>query len=169
MTDAPRVWCGTYAKYSEGNLEGNWFDLEDYADEDELYAAFQEFHGPGEHEFMLCDFEGFPRAYCGESRLDPALWDWLELDEDDRELLAVYKDNVYQDGDIDKARDAYMGKFDSEEAWAEDYWEQSGLLETIPENLRYYVDYKSYARDCRLGGDVSFVEHDGEVWVFSNS
>jgi antirestriction protein len=38
----------------------------------------------------------------------------------------------------------------------------------FPEHLRNYKDYEAYARDARLGGDVSFVEHDGDVWVFFN-
>jgi hypothetical protein len=30
------------------------------------------------------------------------------------------------------------------------------------------IDYDAYARDARLGGDVSFVRKDGDVWVFAN-
>lgn len=164
-----RIWCGTYEKYNNGNLDGKWFDLSDYSDMDELTAAFQEYHGPGEHEFMFNDFEGFPKAFYGESHLDPAVWDWLELDEDDQELLAVYQDSVDQSGDIDKARDAFAGKFDSEEDWAEEFWADTGMLKSIPVDLRSYIDYTAYARDCRLGGDMTFVRHDGETWAFSNN
>ncbi len=44
-----------------------------------------------------------------------------------------------------------------------------GMLSEIPESLRSYIDYKSYANDCRCGGDVTFVEEGGECWVFSNN
>jgi antirestriction protein len=46
--------------------------------------------------------------------------------------------------------------------------EDTGSLAEIPENLRNYFDFQAYARDARLGGDVVFVRHEGEVWVFWN-
>jgi antirestriction protein len=76
---------------------------------------------------------------------------------------------VDQDADLDKAQEAFTGKFDSEEDWAANYWEETGLLESIPESLRNYIDYEQYARDCRLGGDITFVRKDGEVWAFNNN
>ena len=42
---------------------------------------------------------------------------------------------------------------------AEELLEETGGLDQIPENLRYYFDYEKYANDLRLGGD--FTEHDG--------
>ena len=57
--------------------------------------AAQELHADEEDpELMFQDFEGFPRHYYNESSLDKDLWDWLALDEDDRELLEVYIDEV---------------------------------------------------------------------------
>lgn len=166
---APRVYVGTYGKYNAGSIEGAWIDLEDYSDSEEFYAACQELHGPGEHEFMFQDHEGIPDKYISESSLSDDVWEWLALDDDDKELLAVYLDEVDQGGDIDKAREAFQGKFDSEEDWAENFWEDTGMLESIPDNLRFYIDYEKYARDCRLGGDITFVHKDGDVWVFSNN
>ena len=34
-----RVFVGTYAKYSAGNLHGEWLDLSDYADHKEFIQA----------------------------------------------------------------------------------------------------------------------------------
>lgn len=33
--------------------------------------------------------------------------------------------------------------------------DSSGLLDTLPESLRYYFDYEAFARDLILGGDVT--------------
>ncbi|MEO2018920.1 MAG: antirestriction protein ArdA [Fuerstiella sp.] len=42
------------------------------------------------------------------------------------------------------------------------------MLGDMPENLRYYFNFEAYARDCEMGGDMTFVNHDGEVWAFNN-
>ena len=89
------VYVGTYRKYNEGSIKGKWLKLEDYADYEDFLKAAQELHADEEDpELMFQDFEGFPRHYYNESSLDKDLWDWLALDEDDRELLEVYIDEV---------------------------------------------------------------------------
>lgn len=67
-----------------------------------------------------------------------------------------------------KARECFDGKFDSEKDWAENFLEDTGALGAIPENLRCYFDYDAYARDAGIGGDLTFVRHDGDVWAFWN-
>ena len=39
----------------------------------------------------------------------------------------------------------------------------------IPENLRNYIDYEAFARDCRLGGDMTEYEYQGHLWTCSNA
>jgi antirestriction protein len=104
----------------------------------------------------------------GESHIDAALWDWLALDDDDKELLRVYRAEIDSDGSIEQARDAYAGRYKDEEDWAYEFLTDTGALESIPENLRNYFDFAAYARDARMNGDVSFADHDGETWVFWN-
>jgi len=166
----PRVYVGTYAKYNSGSLEGKWLDLEDYSGIDEFEEACQELHGDGEHEFMYQDWEGIPGQFISESHLDPEVWDaWVNLDQDDKNILEAYLDSIDSSGTLDAAKQAFLGKFGSEEDWSQDYWESSGVLSGIPENLRYYIDHAAYARDCRMSGDVTFVEKSGMVFVFSNN
>ncbi len=42
--------------------------------------------------------------------------------------------------------------------YAAEYIEDSGLLDDMPENLRYYFDVESFARDMLLSGDINEVE-----------
>ena len=56
----------------------------------------------------------------------------------------------------------------SEVAFAEDLLEQTGQLSEIPAWAKNYFDFESYARDLRLGGDYTFVAHQGQVYVYSN-
>ncbi|MGY2987685.1 antirestriction protein ArdA [Bradyrhizobium sp. USDA 4508] len=167
--DTARIYVGTYAKYNAGSIAGAWLDLENYSDRDSFLEACAELHkDESDPELMFQDYEGFPKAFYSESSVPAELWDWLELDEQDRELLAAYQDGVDETATIDQARDAFMGKADSESDWAAEWLEETGGLEGVPEHLKNYIDYEAYARDARLGGDVSFVRYAGELWVFSN-
>jgi len=40
------------------------------------------------------------------------------------------------------------------ESWARNFAEESGLLEEIPENVRPYFNYASWARDARQNGHI---------------
>lgn len=166
----PQIYVGTYAKYNNGSIAGAWLDLEDYASRDDFLKACRELHkDEDDPELMFQDYEGFPKAFYNESSAPPdALWEWMELDDDDRELLEVYQDNVNQDADIDEAREAFGGKFNSEADWAESFLEDTNGLEGVPEHLRNYIDFEAYGRDARLGGDMTFVRHNGELWTFHN-
>lgn len=164
---APRIYVGTYEKYNNGSIKGAWLDLEGL-DKDSFNDACLELHkDESDPELMFQDFEGFPEKFYGESSLKDGLWEWLELDEDDRELLEVASEAIDSE-DIQDARDKFMGKAESEEDWARNFLEETGELKEIPERLQNYFDYEAYARDARMGGDVCFHRHNGETWVFSN-
>src|SRR5215831_4885887 len=141
----PRIYVGTYAKYNNGSIKGQWLELEDYSDKDAFLQACRELHkDEADPEFMFQDFEGFPRALYSESSVSDQLWDWIALDDDDRELLAVYQEHVDGDTDIETAREAFAGKFDSEADWAEQFLEDTGGLEGVPQHLRNYIDFEAY-------------------------
>ncbi|MGC9983128.1 MAG: antirestriction protein ArdA [Polyangia bacterium] len=163
----PRVYVGTYGKYNNGSIEGAWLNLADYANKEEFYAACAKLHsGEADPEFMFQDWENIPDGMISESGVEDDLWDWLALDDDDKELLAVYRKHVDQTGTLEQARDAFMGTFESREDWAEDYLSETGLIKEVPESLRGYIDYARYTRDAGFSG-ISFVRHGGKVWVFN--
>jgi antirestriction protein len=163
-----RIYVGTYHKYNCGSIEGEWLDCEDYSSMDEFYEACAELHkNEDDPELMFQDWEDIPTGMVSESHVDADLWDWLALEDDDQELLSVYREFMNQEGTIDEARESYGGQFDSEEEWAAVYAENCGMLISMPEELRGYFDFAAYARDCEIGGDMSFVRHCGKIWAFS--
>ena len=42
-------------------------------------------------------------------------------------------------------------------------------LHTIPENIRHYIDYDSFARDCMIGGDLSEFEYSNTTYTCTNA
>lgn len=152
-----QVFVSTYGKYNEGYIKGEWIDLEQH-DKDSFYEYIKELHADeADPEYMFQDYEGFPEAFYSESGLDDGLWDWLEMDEDDRELLEAYQNAVDSKGTIEQARDAFYGKYDNDTELAEEYIDSTGMLSDVPENLRHYFDTERFGRDLAY----DFSEHNG--------
>jgi antirestriction protein len=166
QTTEPRIYVGTYAKYNSGSIAGKWMSLEGH-DKDSFLEACAELHSDeADPEFMFQDFEGFPREFYGESGLSEELWDWLALDEEDRELLARYCDAIGCEGlTIEDAREAFRCIADSEADFAQDLAEECG---DIPENLPAWIviDWQA-SWDSGLQYDfVTSRDDSGTLWFF---
>ena len=90
-----------------------------------------------------------------------------ELGADGPEIVRAYWDYVGSvPGNateaVEEVRDVYAGSFATWTEWAEDFCHSTGLLDGIPENLRYYFDFEAYGRDARLNGDL--FENDGHFF-----
>jgi antirestriction protein len=144
---APSVYVGTYAKYNSGSIQGAWVRLDQFANEDEFLTYCTELHKDEEDpEFMYQDFENFPEEYYSESGINPDLWDYLALDDDDRAMFEAYKEAGLE-GSFSDAQDAYSGQFEDDYSFAWDMLENSGDLSLIPEHLQVYFDVDKFARD----------------------
>ena len=156
---APSVYVGTYAKYNSGSIQGAWVRLDQFASEDEFLAYCAELHkDENDPEFMYQDFENFPEEYYSESGINPDLWDYLALDDDDRAMFEAYQKAGF-DGGIDDARDRYYGYHESDYDFACDMLENTGDINSIPEHLQFYFDYDKYARDLMISDFSSGNNH----------
>lgn len=147
------VYVGTYHKYNCGNLNGQWLYLDDYADYEEFIEEAKALHHD-EHdpELMFQDFDTeAPESFYSESHIDEAFWDWMQLDEDDRNLVAeycdVYGDNFDSDT-LDKAQESLAIRGDEApwrlaEAWAHDV----GMVNSEMGQLEQYIDWERVAND----------------------
>lgn len=76
----------------------------------------------------------------------------------------------YEDLELDEAieafQGAYAGTFSSVEAWAENFMEDTGMLESVPENLRSYFDFEAWARDAEINGEIWTTETPEGTAVF---
>jgi antirestriction protein len=84
--------------------------------------------------------------------------------------ILLYADNAWREVDEDviaDAEDNYLGSAWSVREWAEEWANDTGILDGIPEDLRYYFDYDAWARDGFLSGDIFMVEEpDGYKHIF---
>ena len=153
---SPAVYVGTYGKYASGSLRGVWLDLTTFADYDEFLAVCAYIHrDEADPEFMAQDFDSFPREWYTEGFMSEREFDliqaYAELDDDEREAFEVYVSAFGSSRDdisiFDNFREAYNGKWSSEEEFAEQLAEDCCMLHGAPESLKMYFDYKAFARD----------------------
>lgn len=172
--NTPRIYVGTYAKYTAGSIEGKWLDLEDYSDAEEFMQACKELHSDEEDpEFMFQDYEGFPKCFYSESMsMEDAdkLYEFINLDEDDRKMLEMYAEATgysIEDIDIDSARDAFHGTADSEADFAERIAEECG---EIPKDMSSWIviDWEA-SWNCNLRHNYNTAtDEDRTIWFFRN-
>jgi antirestriction protein len=132
----PAVYVGTYKKYNDGSLRGKWMDLDKFDSYADFLKAALELHEDEEDpELMFQDYENFPREFYGESHLDPKLWDWISLDEEDKAILSAWMKSGGKIGEIDEAKDRFLGKYDSKRDWAMEWTEDAGM----PKDTSFYL------------------------------
>jgi len=152
------LYCGTYAKYNNGNIFGEWLNLSDYSDYNELYEAMKELHNDEDDpEFMFQDYE-FPKFFINqglisESSISKDIYQIAEKINDsdvDFEIIEAYIDcigNYCKDTEelLEKISDSYSGEYNSDEDFVQEMLEQDG---SIPENLPsyIYIDWEATAR-----------------------
>lgn len=162
--DTPAIYVGTYEKYNNGSIAGEWLSLAEHDTEEKFYDAARKLH-KNEHdpELMFQTFENFPRAFYGESGCDSRLWEWLALDKYDREIVAAWLDQCSGTDSIEYILDCHIGSADSWSEYVEDYVDNHI---SIPEHLQGYFDYDAYGQDLRH--DYTVADTNGGVWVFHN-
>lgn len=169
-----KMYAACLASYNNGTLHGEWFDLEDYSDAEELLEAISEkvlktSPSADAEEWAAHDYEGEGLSGFGEYPDLEELLKHVQMFSEHGDAWVAYVNNVGEHYATEEGfSDSYMGEHDSPEDWAEEFLSDTGALESIPENLRYYFDFAAYARDARMGGDVSFEELNGSTYVFSN-
>lgn len=147
----PSVYCGTYGKYNDGSIFGAWLDLTKFSEYEEFIAVCRQLHKDEEDpELMFQDYECFPEQFYSESCMDEDTFDniieYSMLSEDEQEALEDYLElgNEY---DIEKFRERYVGKWDSQQEFAEHIIDECYDLEQMMGSLSQYFDYDSYASD----------------------
>ena len=184
----PKIYVADLAAYNAGHLRGLWLYLPEYNDVDELmdeidgllnawdYDLLDGMTGPVE-EWAVHDHEGLPSSLAGEypgrAGLRKMLYFVDLLEECRAPGAAKYFVNHYaadrgRDPEewLDYFRQAYRGTYDDPEDWAREYMEMTGMLDNMPDNLRWYFDYEAFARDVRMGGDMDFARDGRQVHAF---
>lgn len=179
-----RLFVGCLASYNSGIIHGEWLDLSDYYDLDELTEKVNEIlkSSPCEgDEYDIQDYEGFgdllkggmypsiKEAWAIHETLNEVEKEGIDTDLF-LEFVSCYGEQIEnEDNDLlRKFQDSYQGAYDSLEDYGERIAEDCGYLEQVPECLKFYIDFDRFGNDMERGGDIFTIRNGGNLHVFSN-
>lgn len=151
----PKAFVSTYKKYNEGRLEGEWVNLDEFKSYDEFIEYCRKLH-----------WEDVPKQFISESYIDKELWDWLNLDDNERFITKLYWDKVNRDAGVQTILDNYYGEFNSIGEFGE-YMADKLFYDVFKKypDLEYYFDYDFYAKDL-LMNDFVDIKYDNKYYIF---
>lgn len=164
-----RVYVGTYGKYANGDLTGDWLTLSDYEDKEAFLAACKELHKDEESpEFMFQDWENIPDGLVTESKIEEVAFSFArmlpEMSDTEQRAFMAWCDYKAIDWSRDDDSilvdfwDEYVGEYDSEVSFAEELIDQCYDLD---EFCRRYFDTAALARDLFI---TDYIYEDGFVF-----
>lgn len=161
-----------YAQPYSLDATGFYFtSLEDY---NEKAEALRDSFGNVVEEFEIMFIDGDDGqlfSACGINQANMATWfdDVVQLDGMEKAALFYLVSTVGCSlcDAMDKIDEVCLYEGSLEDA-AEALFDEC-YAHTIPENLRIYIDYKAFARDCEIGGDMTEFDIDGTTYTCNNA
>ncbi len=156
-----KIFITNLALYNNGELVGKWVELP--VNESKLDEITNKISRNGKDELFITDYESDINGltigeYDNINELNKTAEQLKDLDTYEVEKLGALLDNGYSLEDaIDKIDDCiYYKDCYNMGAVAEQYCEECGILEDIPEHLRYYFDFDAYGCDMEIEGYYVF-------------
>ncbi len=168
-SETPRIYVACLAAYNDGQLHGCWVDVED---EDSIWDAVQAMLKsspiPLAEEWSIHDYENFQGVTIDENDSFARVVAIAEFIGNcsgfGGKLLENYGGDIE---DAESALERYNGEYETLADFAQELTESTTQ---IPESLKYYIDYKSMARDMEMNGDIFSIETGyKEIHVFWNN
>ena len=169
--DTPKIYVADLKSYNEGNLVGEWIDLSEYDNGEEVQEKITElmegyskkYHDGEETEHAIHDYENFSSdlysEYMGEKDFDTIIYTSKIAEEKDIDadtLQEIMNDYGVEAEDLeDWIDEKYMGDFDSEEELAEWYVEMVGGIDGVS-NKEFYFDYEKLGRDLAINDYTNY-------------
>ncbi len=151
-------------------------DIDATSDADDIQETIDEFvssiYANGYEEIRVIDSDEIPGIIA--THISPENWvEYMEAYEEHGDAFRLYVASVCCAGQdvsdmVSCFEDAYRGEYDSEEDFAIELLDETGELNALPENLRHYFDYASYARDLFINDVYSEQNPNGGIFVYWN-
>lgn len=168
--DKIKIFLTNLGRYNEGCLMGEWVKLP--VPEDKLEDILARIGINGEYEeYFITDFESTLANLCISeyARLDVLneLAEKIEeLSDDEYEKLTAVLESESPTSicailEIIERLDEYdlYTEVEDDESLGWLYAEMCGTFDSIPENLRYYLDMEKFGRDLRMELDLCYTSY----------
>ena len=158
------IWVGNLRKYNEGELCGEWIalPLPSGCDSYDVFDALgididrDEYHIP-DWDCIIPGLEYF--EYADIDELNEQAETWANMEDYEREAVGVRMSLLGEDFDeaVEHADDVriWYGCVDMEDV-AREYCEECGILDQVPDSLRYYFDFEAFGRDLDIEGNFDY-------------
>lgn len=119
FSNTAQVFVTTYAIGNKKDFTvGKWFDLSDFADKEDFLESAMEFAinelGDNNPELCFSDYDNIPSELIGESDFDDRLFEFLELSDNDKEIVQAYMGlGCNLDESLNNALENYFGYFET--------------------------------------------------------
>jgi len=176
MSETPKVYIACLASYNAGILHGEWIDLEDEDIAEQINAMLKASPIEDAEEWALHDHEycgGYMSEYTGLDDLQKLSEAFNAVSQEgiEWEVFTEFCNHIGHEIEperIETYQECYAGSADNLEDWCHDFLDETGVMDQIPENLRFYFDVARYARDMEIN-DVFTIEHNHQTHVFWHS
>ena len=168
------IYLTNMGKYVEGCLIGQWVQLP--IPQERLQEVLTQIGiGDGHEEYFITDSETdildiSIDEYASIDELNELAAKIEELADSDYTRLAAvleWESPLAVAGVIEiiENLDSYdlLPDVEDDEALGEYFGVECGAFDTIPEQLRYYIDYEHYGRDIRLELDMCFTSYGAVI------
>ncbi len=138
----------------------------------DITAMLAESKEPIAEEWAIHGYSGFEGLDLDEYVSLQHVAEAVEFLREHRPAIAGLVNHLGGLENLDDARrymeEGYRGSFDSLTDYVSEFVEDcyGEVLKSLPEFLRYHIDYEGIAHDMELSGDVFTVECDHKVHVF---
>lgn len=165
LNGEPAIYCGTYAKYNNGSIDGMWIDLSTFQYYDDFIEFCQRLHADErDPELMFQDYENFPKCWYCESGIDESTFDkiieYADLDQNMQEAYLAYLEHYDSSAELKDVQERYKGHYDDPEDFAEQLVTDCYDLSSLPDWL--IIDWAAAWRTLETGGD--YFEADGHIF-----
>lgn len=166
-----RIYLTNLGRFTEGELVGEWVDLP--VSNEELQKVFARIEINEKYEeYFITDYETDLNGieigeYSNLENLNEIAETLESLDDDEKEVVnAIMTEGYSLEEALEKKEDCmvYCDCSDMEDV-AREYAEQTGLLDSIPENLQSYFDYEAFGRDMSFEGHFVFTNNGNCVQI----
>lgn len=167
------VWIGNVSMYASGELFGEWVDLS--ADVDTINAAIDRISRGGKDETIIFDYESTFNLKANEYSSIKELKEKVDFFAEFVSNNGDYATNIYEAvschasdyNELTRILESgdyriYENCYDMADV-ASEIMNESGELDSIPQHLRCYFDYKAYGRDLDINGHFYYT--GGGVYV----
>lgn len=167
----PRIYCACLSAYNNGKLHGTWIDCDQDADaiKAEIEEMLTNSPEPDAEEWAIHDLENWQGIDIGEFEEIERLAELAQMLAEHGEAFAAYYRYYGSDATLEDFTEHYLGEYKSEEDFAYELWQESGLVKQL-EDLKVcdsYIDWEAIARDLFIDSYLSVEVSFNQLYVFS--